>query len=86
MGHTLILIDIQTLTLGYMAEILVARSNGIGFAATTLGFDQMVSLLKVALAVEVVYTVIVALIKISILFMYLRFGMSHCPIQALAQY
>lgn len=62
-------------TFGYLAELLVSGANGLGSPATTLTMDQMIAFLKVTLSVEITYYVIVGLVKTSILFTYLRFGM-----------
>lgn len=61
--------------IGYMSEVLVAKANHIGFPAPLLTAENMVSLLKDALAIEVTYWIILGFIKISILCTYLRFGM-----------
>lgn len=61
-------------TIGYMIEILILRSNHVGFPASTLTMDNMLGILQTTLAVEVTYYLIVGFIKTSILCMYLRFG------------
>lgn len=62
-------------TIGYMVEILIGRANHVGFPASLLTVENKVKLLKDALAIEVTYWIILGFIKISILCMYLRFGM-----------
>lgn len=62
------------LTIGYMLEIFLEKENRIGFPALTLTTDQMVNQLKVTLSIEVTYYCIVGFIKMSILYLYLRFG------------
>ncbi|ROV89366.1 hypothetical protein VPNG_10127 [Cytospora leucostoma] len=64
----------QVFNIGCMVEVLVARANHIGFPASTLTINNMLSLLKVALALEVTYHIILGFIKISILCLYLRFA------------
>ncbi|KAI3394514.1 hypothetical protein diail_2603 [Diaporthe ilicicola] len=64
-------------TIGYMIEIMVARSDHIGFPASTLTIDNMLGLLQTTLAIEVTYYLIVGFIKTSILCMYLRFAVSE---------
>lgn len=49
----------------------------MGFPMSTLTYDNMVTLMKVTLAIEVTYYIAVSLIKISILLMYMRFGKSN---------
>lgn len=68
-------------TLGYLAEILFLRSNGLGVSASSeLTAEKMVNFLKATLAVEVTYYVAMGFIKTSILLLYLRFGMYIlCP-------
>ncbi|PHH50685.1 hypothetical protein CFIMG_003232RA [Ceratocystis fimbriata CBS 114723] len=58
----------------YIAELFVGRANHIGFPMESLTLDNKVSLLKVTLAIEITYYVVVSLTKISILLMYLRFA------------
>lgn len=62
------------LIIGYMLEILLGRENKIGFPASTLAMDEMTNQLKVTLSIEVTYYCIVGFIKMSILYLYLRFG------------
>lgn len=62
-----------------MIEVLVGKANHIGFPSATLSTENMVNLLKNTLAIQVTYYVCVSTIKISILCMYLRFGMSNPP-------
>lgn len=71
-------------TFGYLAEILVNISNGLGSPATTLTLDQMIAFLKVVLSIEVTYYVIVGLVKISILFTYLRIGVFNLVLAVLS--
>lgn len=61
-------------TLGYLIEILVLKSNGLGMVQSELTAENMVNFLKVTVVVEIIYYVAVALIKTSILLLYLRFG------------
>lgn len=63
-------------TLAYLAEIFVGKANHIGFPSKDLSLDNMTNLLKNTLAIQVTYYVCISAIKISILCMYLRFGMS----------
>lgn len=62
------------LTLGYLIVILIDRDNHVGFPATDLTTDEMLTQVKLTLAIEVIYYMIVGSIKTSILYMYLRFG------------
>lgn len=61
-------------TLGYLAELLFLKSNGLGMVTSELTTDNMVNFLKATSAVEVTYYVAVGFIKTSILLLYLRFG------------
>ncbi|KAH6686655.1 integral membrane protein [Plectosphaerella plurivora] len=61
-------------SVGYMVEILLGRDNNMGFPMVTLSMENMVNLMKLTLAIQVTYYVAIAAIKISILFMYLRFA------------
>ncbi|KAL5624295.1 hypothetical protein BROUX41_004355 [Berkeleyomyces rouxiae] len=58
----------------YMVQLFIGRSNHIGFPMETLSLDNMTTLMKVTLGIEVTYYLIVSFIKISILLMYLRFA------------
>lgn len=62
------------LTLGYLLAILMDKANHVGFPAATLTMYEMSMQLKITLAIEVVYYMIVGSIKTSILYLYLRFG------------
>lgn len=62
-------------TFGYLAQILIAGPNGFGVPTSSLTLDEMTRFMKGAVAVEITYYLIVGLVKISILFVYLRFGM-----------
>lgn len=72
-------------TIGYMLEILLLKENGVGFPSATLTADMTVRTLKITLAIEATYYMIVGTIKVSIIYLYLRFGMliwprAHLPI------
>ncbi|OCL04652.1 hypothetical protein AOQ84DRAFT_415628 [Glonium stellatum] len=60
------------LALGYLAQILALRGNGMGFSGTQLKLDQMINLIKITLGIEITYYCIVFCIKVSIIFFYLR--------------
>ncbi|KAL0936270.1 uncharacterized protein CTRU02_208485 [Colletotrichum truncatum] len=64
-------------SLGYLVEVFVGKANHIGFSSDTLSIENMVSLLKNTLAIQVTYYVCVSTIKISILCMYLRFAVTR---------
>lgn len=64
-----------TFTIGYMLEILVLKANHMGFPSSTITEEMAVTQLKVTLAVEATYYMIVGAIKASIVYLYLRFGM-----------
>ncbi|KAL1845173.1 hypothetical protein VTK73DRAFT_992 [Phialemonium thermophilum] len=64
---------------GYLAEILVAKANRVGFPMATLTPQQRTNFLKDTLAIEATYYAAVAFVKISILAMYLRFLLSPTP-------
>jgi hypothetical protein len=51
------------------------RNNGMGLSGKLLTLPQMVNQIRGTLAIEIVYYISVAAIKISILFFYLRIGM-----------
>lgn len=68
-------------TVGYMLEILLQKENKIGFPGSTLTMDQMVNQLKVTLAIEATYYLIVGFIKMSIIYLYLRFGTFGPPMR-----
>ena len=61
-------------TIGYLAAIWVLRANGMGYSGAVLKPVQMVNLIQTTLAIECMYYILVFCIKISILFLYLRFG------------
>lgn len=63
-----------TFTIGYMLEILVLKANHLGFPSSTITMANAVIQLKVSLAVEATYYMIVGAIKASIVDLYLRFG------------
>lgn len=65
-----------TFTIGYMLEILVLKANHLGFPGSTITMENAVIQLKVTLAVEATYYMIVGAIKASIVDLYLRFGTS----------
>lgn len=60
--------------IGYMLEILLLKENGIGFPSATLTTEMAVKSLKITLAIEATYYMIVGSIKVSIIYLYLRFG------------
>lgn len=62
-------------TIGYMLEILLEKANNIGFPASALTADMMLMQMKLTLTIEVTYYLIVGFIKVSIIYLYLRFGM-----------
>lgn len=62
-------------TFGYMAELLVSGTKGMGTPSHSLTISEMVAFMKVIFSIEVTYYVIVNIVKISILLAYLRFGM-----------
>ncbi|KAF9876668.1 integral membrane protein [Colletotrichum karsti] len=64
-------------TLGYLAEVFVGKANHIGFPMATLSLENMTSLLKNTLAIQVTYYTCISSIKISILCMYLRFAVTR---------
>lgn len=64
-------------SVGYMVEILMGRDNGMGFPMVTLSMENMINLMKLTLAIQVTYYVAIAAVKISILFMYLRFAVDE---------
>ncbi|KAF2751119.1 hypothetical protein M011DRAFT_473633 [Sporormia fimetaria CBS 119925] len=61
-------------TIAYLAALFVARDNGMGFSGATLTLDQMQNLIKATLAIQCMYYVLIFSIKVSILFLYLRFA------------
>lgn len=65
-------------TFGYLGELIIGGANGMGFPSTSLTLNKMEIFLKNVVAIEITYYVIVGLVKISILFVYLRFGMRFC--------
>jgi hypothetical protein len=50
------------------------RGQGMGFSGKVLRLPQMVDQIRETLAIEIIYYILVAAIKISILFFYLRIG------------
>ncbi|EPE04192.1 cfem domain-containing protein [Ophiostoma piceae UAMH 11346] len=64
------------LTVGFLVCLGVAVANHVGFPTAYLSADSITALSKDALAMQVLYYVNVCLIKVSILFTYLRFGVS----------
>ncbi|KAK3376143.1 integral membrane protein [Lasiosphaeria ovina] len=62
--------------IGYLAEVLLGRDNGIGHAMSTLSLDNMYNLIKITLAIQCTYYGAVNFIKFSILLMYLRFAVT----------
>lgn len=66
----------QTLTLGYLINLIILTHNGIGMPMSTLTLDNMVNFLKITLAIQAMYYANIFCIKVSILFTYIRFGKS----------
>lgn len=64
-------------TIGYMLEIVLEKVYNIGFPASTLTTEMMLMQLKLTLSIEVTYYLIVGSIKVSIIYLYLRFGKAH---------
>lgn len=62
-------------TVAYLIEILVGGANGMGTPVNTLTLSEKVIFMKMIFSIEVTYYIIVGLVKVSILFAYLRFGM-----------
>jgi hypothetical protein len=50
------------------------RENGMGLSGEVLTLPQMVNQIRATLAIEIIYYILIATIKISILFFYLRIG------------
>ncbi|KAF2657260.1 hypothetical protein K491DRAFT_342989 [Lophiostoma macrostomum CBS 122681] len=61
-------------TIGYLIAIWVLRENGMGFSGASLTPVQMVNLIRTTLAIQIMYYIIIFCIKLSILFLYLRFA------------
>jgi hypothetical protein len=61
-------------TVGYLVAIWVLRENGMGFSGAVLKPVQMENMIKATLAIEIMYYILIFCIKLSILFLYLRFG------------
>ncbi|PVI06421.1 hypothetical protein DM02DRAFT_514823, partial [Periconia macrospinosa] len=59
-------------TIGYLACIWVLNSAGLALSSSVLTIDQMITQTKTVLAVEILYYLAVAWIKLSICFCYLR--------------
>ncbi|TDZ67526.1 hypothetical protein CTRI78_v002834 [Colletotrichum trifolii] len=64
-------------SIAYLVEVFVGKANHIGFPSATLSNENMISLLKNTLAIQITYYVCVSTIKISILCMYLRFAVTR---------
>lgn len=60
------------LTIGYLFEILYGLRFGVGLRVENINPKYLNSILQIVLAMEVTYVVIVVIIKLSILFFYLR--------------
>lgn len=61
-------------TVAYLAEILIAGANGLGVPVTSLPLAESVTFMKAIFSIELTYYIIAGLVKISICFAYLRFG------------
>ncbi|ORY60281.1 uncharacterized protein BCR38DRAFT_460182 [Pseudomassariella vexata] len=61
---------------GYLVCIVCIQADGLGFPMRTLTSENMRSFLKLSIVIEVIYYTIILFIKISIVFMYLRFAVS----------
>ncbi|KAF1967732.1 hypothetical protein BU23DRAFT_515751 [Bimuria novae-zelandiae CBS 107.79] len=64
-------------TLGYMVAIWIARNNGMGYSGKVLQLYQMRNLVQLTLAIQIIYYVLIAFIKISICFCYLRIAANN---------
>jgi hypothetical protein len=51
------------------------RDNGMGYSGKVLKLDQMQALVQTTLAIQILYYILLACVKISICFCYLRIGM-----------
>ncbi|KAJ4355717.1 uncharacterized protein N0V89_003737 [Didymosphaeria variabile] len=67
-------------TLGYLICIWVLRDNGMGYSGKVLDLDQMRTLIQTTLAIQILYYLLVACVKISICFCYLRIATSSINI------
>lgn len=66
------------LTLGYTFTLgIVGKAVHIGFPMTLLSLAELVTFMKMTLAIQVMYYANIFCIKTSILFTYLRFAVSH---------
>lgn len=65
-------------TFGYLAELIVAGPNGMDIPSTSLTTEKTAEFMKIVVSIEMTYYLIVGLVKISILFAYLRFGKFLC--------
>ncbi|KAI1761415.1 hypothetical protein GGR53DRAFT_522373 [Hypoxylon sp. FL1150] len=63
-------------TIGYLAVLYQAKTNGMGAPMGTLTVDEMETILKITFAIELLYYAIVGCVKSSIVFMYDRFAVS----------
>ncbi|KAK7181682.1 hypothetical protein DPSP01_013193 [Paraphaeosphaeria sporulosa] len=59
-------------TLGYLVCIWIMRDNGMGYSGKVLKLDQMTTLIQTTLAIQILYYLLIACVKISICFCYLR--------------
>ncbi|KAF2448177.1 hypothetical protein P171DRAFT_428288 [Karstenula rhodostoma CBS 690.94] len=59
-------------TLGYLVCIWIGSDNGMGYSGKVLELYQMRTLVQATLAIQILYYVLVACVKISICFCYLR--------------
>ncbi|KAI0377956.1 hypothetical protein F5Y04DRAFT_291542 [Hypomontagnella monticulosa] len=62
--------------IGYLAILYVGKSFGMGSPMGTLETFEMVALLQITVAIEMIYYAIVTCFKMSIVFMYDRFAIS----------
>ncbi|KAF9737711.1 integral membrane protein [Paraphaeosphaeria minitans] len=59
-------------TLGYLVCIWVMRDNGMGYSGKVLILNQRTTLIQTTLAIQILYYLLIACVKISICFCYLR--------------
>ncbi|KAK0652601.1 hypothetical protein B0T16DRAFT_321975 [Cercophora newfieldiana] len=70
------IIGAMALTFGYLANLFILKQNHLGFPITMLTPDNMVTFIKVTLAIQVMYYANIFCIKTSICLTYLRFAVS----------
>lgn len=71
-----LIIGAMILIIGYVIDLFIMKQNHIGYPMTLLTPENMTSMIKTTLAIQLMYYAIVCCIKTSILFTYLRFGTS----------